>query len=240
MALKIQKLKQNRRFHEVVDQLQDSILSGDIKPGEPLPPEMKLKEMFDTGRGTIREALRMLEQKGLIEIKIGAGGGSFVKDMGVEKITESLNMLIQFKKIDIDHISQFREGVEGLVAEIAAKKATKEDVKNLEEILSQIKTLLEKDHSYWHKFVEIDIKLHLSIAKIAANPIYEAVLEVIHQNILGLDAPFSEKDQGILQQNYADLKGIVDAIAKKDSITAKTLARLHVNRFKDNIGCDLQ
>ena len=48
MDLKVQKLNQNRRFHNVVEQLQNAILSGQLKPGENLPPEMKLKEMFDT------------------------------------------------------------------------------------------------------------------------------------------------------------------------------------------------
>ncbi|THB81829.1 MAG: FadR family transcriptional regulator [Desulfobacteraceae bacterium] len=235
MALNIQKIKQNRRFHDVVEQLQQAIVSGELKPGESLPPEMKLKEMFSTGRGTIREALRMLEQKGLIDIRIGAGGGAFVRSIGTEKITEQLNMLIQFKKVDIDHISQFREGVEGLVAEIAATMATPEQVDHLQSILAQIKSLLEKDHAFWHKFIEIDIQLHMAIAGIAANPIYEAVIEMVHQNILGPDEPFSEKDQAILQQNYEDLEGIVDAIASHDPVRAKTLARRHVSRFKDNI-----
>ncbi len=235
MALKVQKLGENRRFHHVVDQLQEAILSGDLKPGDGLPSEMKLKEMFETGRGTIREALRMLEQKGLIDIRVGAGGGIFVRDMGIEKITEHLKMLIQFKKVNVTHITTFREGVEGSVAALAAEKANKEDVEVLRSSLSEIKKLMTRDNSYWHRFIDIDIEIHLTIAKIAANPIYEAVIEMIHQDILGSTAHFSEKNQKVLQQNYEDLKGIVDAIAAKDSEKAKNLARLHVNRFRENI-----
>lgn len=235
MALKVQKLGENRRFHHVVDQLQEAILSGDLKPGDGLPSEMKLKEMFETGRGTIREALRMLEQKGLIDIRVGAGGGIFVRDMGTEKITEHLKMLIQFKKVNVTHIATFREGVEGSVAAMAAEKANKEDVEVLRSSLSEIKKLMTRDNSYWHRFIDIDIEIHLTIAKIAANPIYEAVIEMIHQDILGSTVHFSEKNQKVLQQNYDDLKGIVNAIAAKDAEKAKTLARLHVNRFRENI-----
>ena len=198
MTLKIEKIGQNRRFHHVVEQLQQAILSGDIQPGEMLPPEMKLKEMFETGRGTIREALRMLEQKGLIDIRVGAGGGIVVRNMGVEKITEHLNMLMQVKKVNLDHIAGFREGVEGLVAEIAAKKANKQDIVLLRSKLAEIKKLMTCDQSYWHRFIELDIEIHRIIAKIAANPIYEAVTEMIHQNILGSTELFSEKNQTIL------------------------------------------
>lgn len=239
MSLRVEKIGQNRRFHYVVEQLQQAILSGEILPGETLPSEMKLKEMFDTGRGTIREALRMLEQKGLINIKVGAGGGIVVRDMGVEKITEHLNMLMQVKKINIDHIASFRFGVEGLVAEMAAINAKGEDIFELKSRLAEIKKLLDEDHSYWRRFIEIDIDIHRNIAKIAANPIYEAVTEMIHQNILGSTDLFSEKPQHLLQQNYEDLVGIVNAIENKDSEKAKELARQHVHRFKDNITEDL-
>ena len=239
MALRIEKIGQSRRFHHIVEQLQRAILSGEIQPGETLPPEMKLKEMFDTGRGTVREALRMLEQKGLVDIKVGAGGGIVVRDMGVEKITEHLNMLMQVKKVSLDDIASFREGVEGLVAEMAARNATVKDIGELRNKLAEIKKLLNDDNSYWHRFIEIDIEIHRMIAKIAANPIYEAVTEMIHQNILGSAELFSEKSPELLLQNYDDLLSIVDALEKRDAKKAKNLARRHVHRFKDNIAEDL-
>lgn len=235
MPLKIEKLAQSRRFQSVVEQLQNAILSGDLKPGDSLPPEMKLKEMFETGRGTIREALRILEQKGLIDIRVGAGGGSVVRDIGVEKITEHLNMLVQFKKVNVEHIAKFREGVEGIVAELAAENASAEDIEELRGSLAKIENLMTEDNSYWNRFIEVDIEIHRTIAKIAANPIYEAVTEMIHQNILGASESFSEKNKSVLKQNYDDLKAIIEAIAAKDPQKAKSLARLHVNRFRENI-----
>ena len=58
--------KQNRIFQDVVEQIQETILSGKLTPGEMLPPERELKEMLQVSRGTLREALRVLENKGLI------------------------------------------------------------------------------------------------------------------------------------------------------------------------------
>ena len=73
--------KQNRIFQDVVEQIQEAIIEGHLKVGDRLPPERELKEMLQTSRSTLREALRVLEQKGLIEIKLGMGGGAVVKTL---------------------------------------------------------------------------------------------------------------------------------------------------------------
>jgi DNA-binding FadR family transcriptional regulator len=71
--------KQNRIFEDVIRQVQDAILDGVLKPGDKLPAERELKEMLDVSRGTLREALRVLEIKGLITIKTGVNGGAIVR-----------------------------------------------------------------------------------------------------------------------------------------------------------------
>ena len=71
-----QAAKQTKVFQNVVTQIEEAILDGRLKTGDTLPSERQLKELFSISRGTLREALRVLEQKGLIEIKPGVGGGS--------------------------------------------------------------------------------------------------------------------------------------------------------------------
>jgi len=67
--------KQNRAFEDVIFQIQDAILQGSLKVGDKLPSERQLREIFKVSRGTLREALRAMEQKGLITIKTGVQGG---------------------------------------------------------------------------------------------------------------------------------------------------------------------
>ncbi|MBW2297456.1 MAG: FadR family transcriptional regulator, partial [Deltaproteobacteria bacterium] len=107
---------QNRIFQDIVDQIQEAILEGRLQTGDILPSERDLKEMFNTSRGTLREALRVLEQKGLIEIKLGVGGGSVVKEVSVDKISESLALLIRTQRVSLNHLAEFREAVEGIIA----------------------------------------------------------------------------------------------------------------------------
>ena len=128
--------KQSRIFQDVVDQIQEAIIDGTLKAGDMLPAERELREMLQTSRSTIREALRVLEQKGLIEIKLGMGGGARVKTVSTEQVTESLDLMIRSQEVSLNHLAEFRIGVEGDVVAIAAKKAEAKDIENLGRLLA--------------------------------------------------------------------------------------------------------
>ncbi|MCA1793321.1 MAG: GntR family transcriptional regulator [Desulfobacteraceae bacterium] len=115
--------KQNRVFQDVVEQVQDAIVTKKLAPGTRLPAERELKEMFNTSRGTLREALRVLEQKGLIEIKLGVTGGAIVKRIDTEPIMESLALLIRSGEVSLEHLSEFRIKIEGSLVELAGLSA---------------------------------------------------------------------------------------------------------------------
>lgn len=231
MVVAFKKLKPNRIFQSVVDQIQTAILDGSLKPGDQLPSEMKLKEMFDTSRGTVREALRVLEQKGLVEIKVGVGGGAIVREVDARKITEGLDLLIQSQKVSLEQLAEFRQEVEGAVTALAARRATKKDIKRLQSMLSKAEILLKQKNMTWEEFVGIDIQIHITIAKIADNPVFEAILQMVHQNILGYYERFSLKDISILTENYQDLTAIVSALEQKNADQARSLAQQHVQKF---------
>jgi DNA-binding FadR family transcriptional regulator len=231
MDIKFQKLKQNRIFQRVVDQIQAAILDGSLKPGTKLPSEMKLKSMFDTSRGTIREALRVLEQKGLIEIKVGVNGGAVVKAVGTKNIAESLELLIQSQKMSLEHLSEFREGVEGLVTALAAERATEKDGRYLKELLKEADKLFHQKGDVWRELVRLDTLLHISIAEIARNPVFKAVIRMVHSNIHGYYERFSLKNIDLLRENYQDLCDIVDAIETGNVDEARSLAQIHVRKF---------
>jgi len=231
MDLKFKKPKTNRIYQHVVDQIQKAILDGRLKTGDMLPPEMKLKDMFETSRGTIREALRVLEQKGLIDIKIGVGGGAVVKSVGTEKIVESLDLLIQTQKVTYDHLAEFREGVEGLVAALAAERAKKADIESLKKIVDCAGDVLETEDLDSETFVRLDTELHIALAEIAGNPIYLANLRMVHERILNAYEQFSLRRKSVLEENYQDLCRIVEAIENGESDQAQALAQNHVRRF---------
>ncbi len=225
--------KQNRIFQDIVDQIQEAILDGSVKSGDMLPAERELKEMFQTSRGTLREALRVLEQKGLIEIKLGVGGGAMVKSANSEQIGESLDILIRSQRVSLSHLCEFREGVEGDVVALAAQRATATDILHLKELLKEAKKHAEKGATHRDDFIEADKKLHLAMAQISRNPIYISILQMVHNNIHRYYDNFLHMEKRELMENYEDLCGIVQAVEKGDEEKSKSLAQSHIRRFSD-------
>ncbi|MBW2311552.1 MAG: FadR family transcriptional regulator [Deltaproteobacteria bacterium] len=212
------KARQNRIFQDMVEQIQDAIIKGTLKPGDKLPPERELTEMFGASRGTLREALRILEQKGLITIKTGVAGGAVVNALSTDQMSESLNLLIRYQKVSLKDLAEFREGVEGLVAGLAAERAKGEHISRLED-------------SHWDEFIEADNRIHLMLAHIAGNPIYESVLTIVYQNINLYFGKFLSKEESLMKENYQDLVEIVAAVKSGQSAKANLLVQNHVYRF---------
>ena len=225
------KAKQNRIFQDVVDQIQEIVLSRKLPPGSRLPSERELKEMFQVSRGTLREALRILEQKGLIEIKLGVGGGAFVKEVGYEQVSESLALLIRYQKISLFHLSEFRKTVDGDVTALAAQRATPDDIQRLRDLLVEAKEYVKKGYSFVTEFINSDKKIHLAIAEISRNPIYVSLQHTIHDNIDQYYESFLSMKEREMEENYQDLVAIVGAIETHKKREARSLAREHVLRF---------
>jgi len=223
------KAKQSRVFQDVVEQIQDAILNGKLTPGTKLPPERELKDMFTTSRGTLREALRVLEQKGLIEIKLGVSGGAIVKRIDAEPIVESLALLIRSGGVSLEHLAEFRIKIEGSLVELAATRATKEDIKELESIYQQAKAYFEKND--WENFLKTDEKMHTYIGTMTRNPVFQFVQKSIHDNIHQYYKEYLPMNKERTLENLKDFEKIIAAMKVNDAKTASEIIMDHVNRF---------
>lgn len=231
MSVVFQKAKQVRVFQNVAGQIEDAIIEGKMIPGTKLPPERELTEMLGVSRGTVREALRALEQKGLIEIKLGVNGGAMVKPLNTDQLSESLGLLIRHQKISLDHLAEFREGVEGNVAGLAAERAGKADIQRLKKLLDEGKSCLDEEPFNWEAFVQVDEKFHIALPQIAQNPIYISVLQMVHDNIHRYYLSFLPKEEPVQKENYQDLCDIVRAVEQGKANEARSLAMHHVRKF---------
>lgn len=225
------KSKQSRIFQDVVEQIQEAIVAGKLKAGNQLPPERELKELFNVSRGTLREALRVLEQKGLIEIRTGVSGGSIVKGLGTEQVSESLDLLIRYQKVSLQNLAEFRVGLEGDAAAIAAHRATPDDVARLKALLAKASEHLNKGPEQWDTFLRTDEQIHLAIAETTHNPLYISVLETISRNIHTYFESFLPMEEPILRENHQDIANLISAIEAGNPDEARRVAQEHVRRF---------
>lgn len=223
--------KQNRIFQDVVDQIQETILSGRLTPGDSLPAERELKEMLQVSRGTLREALRVLEQKGLISIKLGVGGGAIVQDPSFDQVGESLAMLIRMQKVSLGHLAEFRKGVEGDIAALAAQRATPEDIGRLLELLAEAEGHARRGAPGATDFMRFDKAIHRTLAGMTGNPVFVSLHHTVHDNIDQYYENYLTLDDRELMENYTDLRDIITAIKDRRVDDARALARRHVLRF---------
>lgn len=223
--------KQNRIFQDVVDQIQETILAGHLQPGDTLPAERDLKAMLQVSRGTLREALRVLEQKGLITIKLGVGGGAVVKDPSFDQVGESLAMLIRMQKVSLNHLAEFRKGVEGDIAALAAQRATPEDLTRLSELLAQAEGHAMRGAPGSAEFMQLDKAIHRALARMTGNPVFVSLHHTVHDNIDQYYENYLSLDDRELIENYTDLRDIITAIKDRRVDDARALARRHVLRF---------
>jgi GntR family transcriptional regulator, transcriptional repressor for pyruvate dehydrogenase complex len=172
-----------------------------------------------------------LEQKGLIEIKLGVGGGAVVQDVSYDQINESLALLIRYQKVSLQHLAEFRLGVEGRVSALAAERATPADVIHLKSLLEQARQFAEKGSDFQKEFVEVDKQIHLFLAEITGNPVYISLHHTVHDNIDQYYETFLSMRQREMMENLADLGDIIHAVEKKDVDAARQLAEAHVLRF---------
>ncbi len=231
MALTVTRMKPQKSYEHVVEQIESAICEGQLKAGERLPSEMKLKEMFDTSRGTVREALRVLEQMGLVGIKTGVKGGARVKAANTEAMSDSMGLLIRHQKVSLTHLAEFRTLLEGHAAEHAAQDASKAQIQGLKDILTEIHTHVAANPDTWDGFNLLDARFHQALARIGNNPLVLANLDTIHENIHTYFHQYLPFSRDLLEDDVRDLTNILMAVEKGDAKRAGELARDHVVKF---------
>ena len=122
-----------RLYESVLEQIMNLIKNAELKPGDRLPPERELAEKLSISRGSLREAFRVLESRGLIKSK--PGGGRFIRELKKDSLVHTENIVLGLEKSSILELLEAREIFEVKIAEIAAKRATKEDVALIEKVL---------------------------------------------------------------------------------------------------------
>ncbi len=224
-------VRQSRIFEDVVEQIEEAVLTGRLKAGDRLPAERELKEMLKTSRSTLREALRVLEQKGLIEIRLGTGGGAVVKSISSDQISQSLGLLIRSQQVSLAQLAEFRERFEGDVVALAASRAEGADLAPLRAYLEEAGKCARGGDAYLETFLELDKKIHLFFAQMTRNPIYISILTTLHDNINLYFKRYLIMATREMEENLADLYDVVAAIEQRDAEKARELLRAHVRRF---------
>jgi len=158
---------------DIVNQIKTLISEGKLKPGDRLPPERDLIKEFAVSRPSLREALNSLVSTGFLEIK---GKRTYVKSMASERMQDPIALLIKTDTQKIFDLIEVRKALEAWGSFLAAQRATQEDIKQLDNIIEEMKRAFEQGRS-WEKQ---DADFHLGIAQATHNTIQTHMMSTIY------------------------------------------------------------
>ncbi len=204
---------------EILEKLEGKIREMEV--GEKFPSERKMAEEFGISRNMLRESLRVLSDKGLIEVI--PGKGAYVSNRQDEKLADYLESVVFDNHNYLMDIVEVRSVLEMEVCLKAAKVATKEDICELEAIYEQMETY----RKHVKKFNECDVAFHLQIAKASHNSIYPALLSSLYA--------ISERKFFMITEIYPtrvdsaqkEHKALIEAIRDQDRKSIKAIAGKH-------------
>jgi DNA-binding FadR family transcriptional regulator len=229
----LQKVKQGGIRKDIVDQIEEAIIDGRFKPGDRLPSTSKLQKMLGTSLGTLREAMRVLEQKGLIETKLGVRGGAYVREGTTGTIQESLGLLIRQRKISYSDVAAFRIVIESALLRLVMEKITEGQIAEVRHHLTELKACADKGVDGWEEYLDAEFEMRKLLIRVAGNQMYEAVLVPIHENLFSYCV---SRDKADPPSAYRDWCEIVDAIDRRDVTKAIAVMEAHIARYASLIG----
>ena len=159
LSKNLQAVSRTKLHEQIVNQVQALIEKGGLKHGDQLPPERELAGIFKVSRHTVREAIRILEQKNILKSRPGSGTFIILEDES--SAVEFLAKAIYREKNTLSEVFQFRELLEPQIAGLAAHNATKKDIAALEDILERQKK--ELGNAVVSK--KLDEEFHLALAR---------------------------------------------------------------------------
>jgi len=218
----------NRRFTDrILAHLKEYILSRQILPGERLPSEVEFAEIFGVSRGTIREALHILEHDGIVRIKKGPGGGLFLSEGNLVQVIESIFFTMQWENISFDTLIETRKPLEDKIARLAAARAEEEDIQEIEQILKKMEA---PDLSH-DLFVQLDTDFHVALAKAAKNKIllmFMVAVKELHNRVVN----YSELHDHLFPAARDYHRKILEAVKDKDPDKAAEMMAEHLDYFE--------
>lgn len=168
-----------RAFDEIIDQVRSMVRTGELRPGDRLPAERALAEQFEVSRNTVREALRMLEISGLIELKQGATGGAFIANADSGKVATSMVDMLELGQLSLTDLTESRIWIESTVIRVACERMTEEVFERLQANVDEATRLSELGD--WEKKAKVNVQFHVILAEATINPVMVSIAKALMQ-----------------------------------------------------------
>ena len=193
--------KRRRLSEDISGQIREAIFNGQYKPGDKLPPENELGGIFQVGRPVVREALRSLENSGLIFVKSGSGGGAFIRKISSRILSETIEGIVRLDQVSMEELTEARLAVEISVLPMVVQRIQPEDMAALEQNLREAEESLRQGREE-----PKNLQFHILLAKACHNEllikITEALLRVLARILRGYEYSYDRKKRVLEEHRH--------------------------------------
>src|SRR5499427_557062 len=221
-------VRTSRLYEQIVQQIEESIVKGDLKPGDQLPAERELAQRFGVSRTAVREAVKALREKGLVEAY--SGRGTFITDGTTQAVRQSLDLMVKIGQMEgTSHLAELRAILEPEIAALAAGRIQEPELATMREAVSIMDGAGQDPEAY----IEADLDFHLALAEAAANPLILSLLDSIvgllrEQRLRIFRVP------GGPERGQIHHKRILEAVERRDAQKARDAMRAHLAQVSED------
>ena len=221
-------VRTSRLYEQIVRQIEQSIVKGDLKPGDQLPAERELAQRCGVSRTAVREAVKALREKGLVEAY--SGRGTFITDGTQQAVRQSLDLMVKIGQPEgSTHLAEVRSILEPEIAALAAQRIQEPELSTMREAVDIMDGAFKNPDIY----IEADLDFHLALAECASNPLILSLLDSIvallrEQRLRIFRVP------GGPERGQVHHKRILDAIEKRDPEEARAAMRAHLCQVRED------
>jgi GntR family transcriptional repressor for pyruvate dehydrogenase complex len=220
-------IARQKTYEIVAERLLGLISSRHLGPGDALPSERELVELYEVGRSSIREALRMLESKGVIKSR---GNGSFAVAEFRNALNHSLDFLLSVDEADYGELFEVRRILEGEAAALAASRRNEEDLARMEAGIAGMEQGLDSEEG----FITADLRFHLTIAEASGNRLIAHLMDAI-RTLLQRSLSSAYHIPGSPEGAIVLHRLILEAITARRPEEARQRMQEHVSRVERDI-----
>jgi len=218
----------------IVEQVRALILGGKLTPGDRLPPEREMCERFGVSRVTVREALRVLETNGLVEIRVGAHGGAFLTQPTSDRVGASIVDMLTLSSVTATEVTEVRMVLELGMIPMLCDNAEDDDLAALEDICDRQQAALGSG-----KYdVSLSAEFHTRLAAATHNTAFEMLVHSFHGPLVMSLATAQKTAPEMGKRGLEEHRAIIAAIAADDPRGAERVMREHLSRTADRLCLD--
>lgn len=224
-------IQKNSTPQMVAEQIVKKVNQGELNPGDLLPSQRELAELFGVGRSSVREAVNALSVMGYLEAI--QGKGTFIKEELPAEDVSMIKLNAAFQAGSIFDLMEAREFLECKSVELATERADQNQIRTLKAILEEMK----KTHYHYDKFLNADMKLHKKIAETTGNPVIGEMTKLVLKKVYDHHAklPTRRLSDIYLKESIHTAKQVVAFIENREKEKAATWMKIHLNAIKDEL-----